>query len=61
MSSIRMWIDNIIFEIKFKLKMRKLKKLDPFVYEPSKYEKDETNNQKIRRFPEKTGIKPLRI
>ena len=56
-----MWIDNIIFEIKFKLKMRKLQKLDPFVYEPAKYEKDETNNQKIRRLPEKTGIKPLRI
>ena len=44
MSKIKMMIDNILFEIKFKLKMRKLKKLDPFVYEPTKYEKDETNN-----------------
>ncbi len=44
MSAIKMWLDSIIFEIKFKLKMRKLQKLDPFVYEPTKYEKDETNN-----------------
>ncbi len=44
MSAIKMWIDNIIFEIKFKLKMKKLKKLDPFVYGQTEYEKDEKNN-----------------
>ena len=36
------WWENILFEIRFYFKKRKLKKLDPFVYKIS--DEDQKNN-----------------